>query len=171
MDPQWDVRRRAADALGGIGPAAKDAIEELRALLADEEPLVRVAAATALTKVSSAKLDTVVPSVATLLRDPHPGVRAAVADLLGNLLSASQGGSVSPRDAERIRRVATQFIPALTEVLGDCDYRVRMAAVQALGQAGPLATEALPAVTLLLRDGIPDVRSAAVAALLRIKGQ
>lgn len=43
-DPQWDVRFRAVEALGRMGPAAADAEAQLRDAAQDEDPNVRAAA-------------------------------------------------------------------------------------------------------------------------------
>ncbi len=45
------VRRAAAEALGGIGPEAKEAVPDLRAALKDRNVGVRQAAAVALRKI------------------------------------------------------------------------------------------------------------------------
>ena len=50
-DGHWTVRRRAAEALGRIGPAASGAAEALRAAAGDQDHDVRVAAKAALARV------------------------------------------------------------------------------------------------------------------------
>jgi hypothetical protein len=52
-----EVRRRAAEALGKIGPDAAPALQALRAALADEDPKVRTAAAEALAAIEGAQTD------------------------------------------------------------------------------------------------------------------
>ena len=116
-DSCWDVRRLAADVLGGISrpPSGRHpgGRSRLTKLLADEEPAVRTSAAAALTAVSP-KLDAALPLVEKLLRDAHPGVRALAAELLG-----------------KIGPAAKQSVPALSETLSDSEYRVRIAAARA----------------------------------------
>jgi HEAT repeat protein len=150
-DPCWEVRRNAADALGGIGKPTPESVAALRRCLADDDPAVRIAAVTALTTVLPKKDS--VPLAARLLRDPNPGVRVLAAELLG-----------------RIGPAAREAIPALKEALGDCEYRVRIAAAKAIGQMGPTASEAFSAVAALLHDEVDDVRTEALAAMVQIKG-
>ena len=57
--PHADDRRHAAEALGGIGPAAKDAAPELAKLLKDPDAGVRGAAASALGGIGPAAKDAV----------------------------------------------------------------------------------------------------------------
>ena len=117
-DPCWEIRRNAADVLGGIGPSAQEAIPALTNRLADQDPMVRISAAAALTSV--AKPDACLPSVEKLLHDPHAGVRTAAADLLGRVGSAEN-----------------QTIPAAIEALGDSEYRVRIAAAAPWAKSWP----------------------------------
>ena len=77
-DESPTVRGAAAHALGGIGPAAKDAVPELAKLLKDPDADVRRAAAHALGGIGPAAKDAV-PELAKLLKDPDAGVRGAAA--------------------------------------------------------------------------------------------
>jgi hypothetical protein len=56
-DERWYVRQQAARALGGIGPAAKDAVPALTDRLKDEHQHVREAAAEALKKIRGKAAD------------------------------------------------------------------------------------------------------------------
>lgn len=111
----------------------------LRALQSDNEE-IRAAAIAALRSIGE-------PAVGFLIQalsDPHPGVRIAAAEGLGEI-----GGDSS--------------VDALLLILNDADRDVRIAAAGALGQAGDART-ILPLIGLF-HDGYPEVRSAAAAAV------
>jgi len=149
----WDVRRHAADVLGGIGRRDQKAASKLTDLMSlDPEPLVRIAAAAALPTVDPDP-KSALKSLVKLFGDWHPGVRAAGAELLGG-----------------IRPVEKESISALIGALGDPEPRVRIAAVEALGQMGPAAESVLPEIAKRLGDCIADVRQAVLEAMSRIKG-
>jgi HEAT repeat protein len=211
-DCQWDARRQAADALGGIAESAATAIPALTHHLADPEPAVRISAAAALASVASrldgialtggsskkqtataltngwSKLERALPGVLALLHDVHPGVRAGAAELVGRTMASqsisSQGDAGRNIVIAHVEALTKQSVPALTEALGDCEYRVRIAAVRSLGQMGYLAANPdLPAVKALLRDkafvgrvaallhdSVDDVRQEALAAMMAIMG-
>ena len=77
--PDADDRKHAAETLGHIGPAAKDAVPHLVELLKDPDEDVRRAAADALGKIGPEAKD-VVPHLVELLKDPGEYVRRAAAD-------------------------------------------------------------------------------------------
>ena len=59
-------------------------------------------------------------------------------------------------------------VQELIHRLKDSDWRVRYAAVCALGEIGPEAKEAVPALVAVLKDEDKDVRYAAAWALGQI---
>jgi tetratricopeptide (TPR) repeat protein len=123
-DADEPVRRRAAEALGQIGPAAIPALTEA---LRDADEAVRVGAARALGKICLGKIGSaaaeVVPALTEALRDdPDRDVRWRAAYSLGLIGPA-----------------AAKAIPVLTEALRDADEAIRRAAAEALGKIGPAA--------------------------------
>jgi HEAT repeat protein len=54
-DGNCEVRNKAADSLGALGPDAKEALPKLRKLLADEDEIVRIAAENAIGKIGTAQ--------------------------------------------------------------------------------------------------------------------
>jgi HEAT repeat protein len=114
----WDVRWKAAEALGEIGPAARDAVPALADALRDgtQNWVVRVAALRALARVAGA--DAVAP-VRAALRDRDPCVRLAAALELGGLGPPARSAA-----------------PALRRALTDEDEAVRDAAARALRRLG-----------------------------------
>lgn len=152
-DPDADVRQRwvAIRALGRIGgPSARD---QLLARLQDDQPAIRVAAASALGDLRD---PLAVPPLIKALDDPALLVRAASADALAAL-------------ADR------RAVAALSDALSDKDgyHRgsslwVRKHYADALGSIGDKA--ALPALLLALDDPDPSVAEAAVGAMEQIGG-
>ena len=86
-DGQRGVRASAAEGLGGIGPAAGDAVTALTAALGDEEPRVRMYAASALGWIGPAAKPAVLELVA-LLKDVH--VRDCAVFALGRIGPAAR---------------------------------------------------------------------------------
>jgi HEAT repeat protein len=67
------------------------------------------------------------------------------------------------------RGAASPDIAAWIAKLGDGDWKVRMAACQALGKLGPKAAAAAPKLQELIDDDNGDVCNAAAAALSEIE--
>ena len=99
--PSWEVRRLAADVLGGIRSkrayeAIPAAVDSLTKHLADEEPAVRVSAAAALTAVSP-KLESALPLVEkSSLAMPNRAFDLGRARLVGENRSRSEGFDPGP---------------------------------------------------------------------------
>ena len=74
-DPK--VRYRAAHTLAELGPLAKFALPELREMLEDKNPMVRLKAAEALWKIDKTPSVTLMPILLAALKDKEPSVRAA----------------------------------------------------------------------------------------------
>jgi HEAT repeat protein len=144
-DADAGVRRAAAETLGGIGPAAAEAVRVLAAALGDADAGVRRAATGALWGIGPAAAGAV-PALAAALGDTEPDVRRAAIDAL--------------------RTIGPPAVPALTTALSDVDADVRRAAAYTLGGIGPAAAEAVPALAAAaLGDPVPGVRRAAAETL------
>lgn len=139
-----DVKISAAQALGGIGPAAKDAIPALIETLKDEDECVSGEAGIALGKIGA----TAVPALIKMLKDGDDQVRHSAAWVLGS-------------------KIGSPAVPALIKTLGDKKWGVRASAVEALGQIGPAAKDALPVLIKILRNGdeVECVRGEAAIAI------
>ncbi len=68
----------------------------------------------------------------------------------------------------QISSEADSVVSILTELLGDNDGNIRMAAAEVLEKIGPQAQTAIPALTKALQDEHKGVREAAAEALGKI---
>ena len=150
-EKEIDVRESAAEALGEIGPDAKDAIPTLIDLLQDREVYVRKSAANALGEIGLHAKEAV-PALITALGDEDSWVRVYTAEALGKI-------------------GAKEAVPALIGALEDEDNYVRRHATEALGEIGPDAKDAVPALIKLLEDEDKYVQGKAVTALKKITGE
>jgi Protein kinase domain/HEAT repeats len=182
-DPDAAARRRAAQDLASLGPAAAPALPALTTALGDRSADVRLRAAEAIGRVGpSARA--AVPGLVQALRDADPMVQGEAAKSLGLLNEAAApaagplGDALASRDvavrreaARALARVGTGAEPALRALLAslkDKDKTVRAQAARALGRIGPPAREAVPALTALSRDSDLLVSREAQAALQAI---
>ncbi len=164
-DPNADMRRTAAVALGRIG--RPEAAAPLVERLSDPDPAVRRESAWALGNLGDAVLDQAGIPLVKLLNDRSEPVKRAAAQALG-VLGATQvmvemmGESLQGPDAGTRRAVvqalggieARAAYHALVEALSDEDHRVRQGAIAAIGELAEV--RAIP----LFRDRLvhdPDV--------------
>lgn len=115
-DENWQVRQRAAVALGKIGPTAATAANELSIALKDQNSEVRAAAARALGRIQDSRKQTIAVLV-TALADKRLNVRVVVAEAIGELGTQ-----------------ATSAIPALNSLRSDPFESAQKAASRALEQ-------------------------------------
>jgi HEAT repeat protein len=114
------VRRRAAQALGDMGPAAAAAVPALEAAWKGSEPELRVAAAAALWRIGRHR-EAALRTLTQALRDKE--YRDSRYQLVWTL------GSLGPE--------ARAAVPALREALDDPDSLVRRSAAEALKKIDP----------------------------------
>jgi HEAT repeat protein len=111
-DNDADVRRKACEALGRLGPRAEPAIDSLvDRLVLDDSPAVRDAAAVAMSRLGPAA----VPILGAMLRDGDTGMKWRAAQALG-----------------RTGRLGTRETATLQAATTDPDAQVRLAALDAL---------------------------------------
>jgi HEAT repeat protein len=135
------ARRRAANMLGLMGPAAEQAVPALITSLQDEDEAVRLNASYALGTIGA----------------------AAVPALLATLRAGTEIGRRHASCALSI--VGKAAVPALLHAAEDADWRVRAAAVDALGEIGSAASEVLPTLMRTLSDEADWVRRHAADAV------
>jgi HEAT repeat protein len=143
-----DVRRDAAQALGKMGPQAKEAVPALVAALQDKNLFVRRYSAHTLGKIGSDAAKQAVPALTKTLDDKRKEVAEAAAEALGQM--------------------GTSAVKPLVKAVKDkgTETSVRQKAVTSLGQIGPEAREAVPALmTVLKGKDNEEVRVEAATAL------
>jgi HEAT repeat protein len=143
------LRDAAAQALGGIGPAAREAapalMEAARHRSAQDMPIW------ALGKIGPVTKE-VVPFLTRQLEDSDSSRRLGACSALGEI-----GGP------------ALQAIPLLEKLLRDASPTMRAAAAGTLGSIGPAAKDAIPALEGALADESRYVRSEVSTALKKIR--
>jgi len=149
----------AARKLAAMGPAAKDALPELRKMLGKEQPAclsagvirrIRAAAEPAVPDLRKA-LRAVWPPTATCAAGSDTRTRVAIAEALGGIGPAAKDAVDDPRWA-----------------LSDPSCEVRRAAANALGRIGPAARAAHADLRKALNDRDEAVREAAKGAIKAI---
>jgi hypothetical protein len=150
-DPDPEVRRRAADALGGLGGTSHATVEALTKALGDADAHVRSTAASSLGELGTQSASAA-PALVERLKDPDSNTRARAASTLGEI-----GAEPS------------LVVPALIEALHDPDVVVRCQAANALAETGHGSEPALAALERMLDDPYEAVREAARAALAKAR--
>jgi HEAT repeat protein len=166
------------------GSAAKSVLPELRKLLADHKPAVRLETALALIHIDPKNAADAVPALVEALKsDPdQSAVRAAKAagelgpiakDTVPELVKLLSAKNLSLRleAASAVARIDSAQVPQATEALVALlkepkNRAFRFRALTALQQIGPGAKAALPVLTELLKDNGPfhvDVAAAMIA--------
>lgn len=141
-DSNFFVRRRAAELLGKLGPAARHATPALASLSLDPNADVHEAAANALIQIREGS----VSAVAALLLGSDEQYRRPIVNLLGRL-----GPDAAPVLLERLRKDASPYI--------------RTAAAEALVQAAPTSANAVKGLLAALQDLDEGVRAAVTGSL------
>ena len=171
QDAAASVRRRAAEALGGIGPAAEAAVPALVAALQNDRDAVREAAARALEGIGPAAVPALVAALqhdvvrhwaARALRGIGPAAVPALTPALHDADAGMLGMAFNI-----VEGIGPAAVPALIAALQDDNASVRRWAAIALGRIGPAAEAAVPALVAALQDG-DAVRHWAADALKRI---
>jgi HEAT repeat protein len=192
-DPNPEVRRKAAFALGSLGSDAEEAVPSLAAMMESDEESQRAQASLALSKLGHSARGAV-PSLARALEDESPRVRINAARTLVTLgpearpatpallkaLRSRENEALVPPFFLSIQEVSAvalgrvtagsdEAVPALIEALeGATTLRMREAVVRGLGDVGPCARAAEPQLRALLKDKEAVLRTAAAEALEKI---
>ena len=147
-DARPGLRAAAAQAIGMIGPDAKDAGSPLEKALADPSADVRISAAQALWNIKSKSAKDLTPIAVICLQDKDSGVRSRAAAALGSFKAGDN-----------------EVLDALQNALRDPSGKVRVQAAYALGNIGLAAKKALPKLVEALNDSEVKVRLVAAQAL------
>ena len=174
-----EVRWRAAEILGGMGPAAEPAIPVLMQGLKDEDPHVRAVVAMAL-PAAGAPAGEAVPALTELLdtdirlaasralSEYGPQAQPALEKLVGILSDKGFDSEIrwnAARTLGKLRTAGLDALPVLVEHLQDGEPTVREHAAEAIGDLGPEARSAVPDLVGVLTDSYTRVRRDAVRSL------
>jgi HEAT repeat protein len=175
--PNVLVREEALEVLAQMGPAAREAADDVRPLLKDTHDTVRLRAAVALWKIEG-QAEPVLPALQAGLRDRNLNSRLLAIDTLLQMgpqaklpvpalveLLAEPAGPVAVYARQTLTRLAPRALPELGKALGHENPTVRRDLLVILAKAGPDAKETAPAIRERLRDTEPTVRLAAAQAL------
>jgi len=192
-DPNMDVRRAAATALGQM--RAKESIPKLQEALSDKKVPVVMAAAQSLRELKDEKSayavyydllvgerkadDGVVAQQLATLRNPKLLAEIGFSEGIGFVPFAGIGWdawrTVHKKDPNPVRAVAATLLAqdpdpasgrALVKATNDKDWMVRAAAVEAIAQRGDASL--LPKVEAKFSDKNAKVRYSAAAAVIRL---
>lgn len=183
QDEDNTVRANAANALGMIGPEAKDAVPHLIELLKDENYYVQDNVIHALEQIDPET--GVIFALIKTMEGKTPIENMTAVQALGRigpkavpaLIEAMQDEDSSMRESAiyalwwmqpQTDPEATEVVLALIKALGDENSDVRVRAADALGQIGPKASAAVPALIEALKDEDSSVRKSAAEALGKI---
>ncbi|MDD1686309.1 HEAT repeat domain-containing protein [Methanoregula sp.] len=128
------------NAVALLQPLGQPAVNDLTALVRDENPAVTIAALHALGRINAPEA---LPVMISLVGDPNPDIRRAVAESLGCFRDAS-------------------VIPSLVRCFMDPSASVRSEAIRALSGMGSFAMRPVLEAT---EDREPQIRSAALETL------
>src|SRR5439155_1762109 len=142
------VRRRAALALGELGPAARTAVPALLEALRDKELMVRRWTAFALGEIASKAASAAGPLV-ELLREPSAATRCI--------------GAIA------LSRIGADAVSTLIPALKDADVQVRRLAASTVGKCGGDVQARLVALQSVSQDADPFVRHAVQEAIERLR--
>lgn len=185
------LRSDAMEILAELGPAARPALDEMVAGLADPDPVYRADSAMAIAAIGPGAA-AAVPALERLLGDEsaEPQVRYTAAYALGRMEGAAAAAEpllrkLTDSEDDLMATVAvwaalkikpddaTLFgvaVPKLRRALQDEQQLVRLEAAMALGEIGPPAGSALPLLEMLAEeDPVRMVRAAAEAAVRKIR--
>jgi HEAT repeat protein len=178
QDGSAPVRQRAAEALGELEPQGKEVEAALLKATKDDNADVVGAACVALGRLGR---ESALPELVRVFREgpDRPAARAAealvllgpaVRESVGKLLAGLKG---SREEAGRTRRLLLRLgpvaVPGLAAALEEKgDAEVRRAAVEVLGELGPVAEHASKALLRALRDADHTVALAAARALAEV---
>lgn len=146
--PNYAQSEGAAQTLGAMGPRARAAVPDLKAVLLQKPKpgMLQPYAAQALGKIG--EIDFLVRAI----QHQEPGV----SDYLGAQGLGAAGAAAIPA------------VPALLEMLNSSDASTQMYAANALGQLGPAASPAIARLGVLSKSEWNFVRTAAGEALAKI---
>lgn len=173
-------RIKAAEALGGMGSQAAEAVPELVAMIQENDDELRIAGIQALAQIGP-PARAAIPLLVDRLTDSNERIQlltvtalrrlgAPAAPQFPALLAAARNKSTIVRAyvIQAMGAVGAIAVPTLTEALRDSELSVRVAAATSLGTLGTDALPARPDLEKALKDRDSELRQAAAGALVKI---
>jgi HEAT repeat protein len=176
-DDKREVREQAAEALGWIGPPAREATAALSAALKDKEAKAALKACQALSFIGDAGS---MPALLAAFQSQRAEVAAEAGRALWRLqskaepivpalLTAAQGPTEKSAAArELLASFGPRVVPVLVKALHAEEAAQREAAADVLGRIGPPARAAGPALIDALKDNSSAVALMAAMALAQV---
>lgn len=161
----------AAEALGDLGPRAKDAVPALTALLRSPHDSNRAAAVYALAQIDPTNHAPMQVLIQDLKNEPAPWAAydacrrlgPSAAEAVPALIELLRNGELEVIEA--LAGIGRPAVPALVAELKHRKMSVRANAAECLGKIGANAEAAVPSLIVLLNDARLPVRVAAAQAL------
>jgi HEAT repeat protein len=147
---EW-VRINLADALGRVGPAAKDVLPALEKQLKDDSMAVRIHAAKAMFEIDTNTVRLAIPVLKEAVAHGDPQQRHWAAVYFSHIVPDSE-----------------EMIPVFVASLTNDVRGVRISAAYSLSRYGPEAKAAVPSLLSLLNDSDAEERRGARRALEKI---
>ena len=123
-DREPKIRGLAADALGGIGGAARPALSDLREAQADDQEYVRKRVAAAIAKIE-ASAETALPSAGSAKPTPRAERAERQKEIAADIAVLSGSGSRRTRAALRLLERAPESLPSLHRAVLSSDTHAR----------------------------------------------
>jgi HEAT repeat protein len=179
-DPDATKRTSAVEALGGLGPKAKEAVVALRAaLMQEKEAAIRAKIVIALRDIGTEAARGALPELINALKDADLEVRKqavatitgygpdaeAAVPLLSEMLKDKDEG-LRKDASDCLAKIGRSAVPALIEALKDKDLAMRrQAAADAFISLGVKGKAAVPALIDALKDTDVGVRRTVCLAI------
>lgn len=178
------VRAKAARLLGRLQDSGRPEVDALLGtVVVDPEETVRAAALHAAFRISN-DAEKLVPVLRNrLAHDPSENVKASVVKRMGLLVDQDEtlveelekallerNAVIAKNAADGLIRAGEPALPAIQRGLASDEPGVRLLAVYAAGELGPVAKPLLADLRKLTEDTEPSVKAAAIAAISAIQG-
>jgi serine/threonine protein kinase/HEAT repeat protein len=183
-DPDYRVRRQVLSVIGSYGTEARSAIPDILSALEDPHEKVREKAAWAIGKVG-APVKQAIPALKKALQDSNEDVcywaisaigelglsqKEIVVELIQTLFHSSgvlreNAKMVLHKVVQQSDEPAQIFLPCLAHK----DRRIRLTAIESLGELGAKGEQALPELKKLLKDPDEKLREAAYKTIQKLQ--
>lgn len=167
--PQTSMQVSTGFNLPAVTSSVAASVAELRALIKDRSPFVRIQAVDVF-RCTNFNTRIAMPILAAALRDPDINVRRHVARTIRDIVEVQIGGGGTINTFKEafdnaLRPPLKAALPSLINLLESSDRATQLDAEIILRYMGADAREAVPALVGQLSKGDPKVRASAISAL------